>query len=338
MLSAIFRGNAMIFQATGCSMLLGGLAGGLMMYSFQNEKTDIEYWNNLWSQYRSKYTINNNNNNNNNPFWESNDSILNINNNEYLKYLSPKLPKLTSKAQVKSIRIFIPLCGANKDMEIINNFFINKIKLESDSIEQSKQYQLKIIGVDSSKDAIQLFLDKNDIKERKIKQDIDYQKEYNFKNNKCLYQIDDEIFSKIEIYKHKQYNLINCNIFDASIPRLVLRADAIYDNKSLSIILPKRRSQYINLIKNIISRKCKILLVTERFDTNQQIDIDNDLPTIYPINSKHELFKLYKKLINMESKNIKLLNSIPWNNDKLKLYGLSEAFTDIWLIQCQKVL
>lgn len=340
MLSAIFRGNSMIFTTTGISMLMGGTAGALFMYSFQNEATDIEYWNDLWSKYRSKYT---DIKSSQMPYWARQDSILNGNDNKYLKLLTPSLPKLLSPAQIKSIRIFVPLCGASDDLEIINDFVTKKIETETQTIEQAKQYKLKIIGVDSSKDAIQFFMDKMDISEKYNDNDdlaeIDYQNEYNFKDNQFLYQIEDDVFSKIEIYKHKNYNLINCDIFDASMPRLILRADAIYDNQSFSIINPKRRSQYINLLKNITSNKCKILLVTERFDeyvNDKDKDDDNDIEIpFYSINSKDELFKEYKKLCNMEPKNIKLLDSIPWNEDRLKTFGLKEASSDVWLIDCK---
>eukprot|EP00483_Globobulimina_turgida_P007622 UN07637 len=186
----------MIFGATAFSMLLGGGAGMLVMYSYQNQPTDIEYWNNKWTEYRSKYPSILT------PPWEysiaTHKTALS---NEYLKLITPKLSKLSNPAQIKSIRILVPLCGANKDLEIINDFITNKIKSETSSDDAAKQYRLKIIGVDASQDAIQMFLDKIDMKEKQIDvTDIDYSGEYNFvpsHKNLSSYQIDDDVFSKI---------------------------------------------------------------------------------------------------------------------------------------------
>eukprot|EP00483_Globobulimina_turgida_P007210 UN07224 len=128
-------------------------------------------------------------------------------------------------------------------------------------------------------------------------------------------------------------------------PRLILRADAIYDNQSLSVINPKRRKQYVYLMQNVIAKKCNILLVTERYNIDDRDEVQR-YKSPFSINSKDEIFSLYKKLVNMEPKNIELLKSTRWCDDgvdgreKLKNLGFEEnyqdAYTDVWLIQCQK--
>eukprot|EP01083_Nonionella_stella_P264504 897207_1 len=173
-------------------MASGMGTGLLLMYFQQNEPTDIEYWNKKWNAYRCKYPSIST------PPWEykrHDESILSINNYEYLKQLTPKLPRLSNPAQIKSIRMFVPLCGASEDLEIINDFVMDKIKSESVSEEKSQQYKLKIIGLDASKDAIEMFLDKIDMKEKEIDvindNNFDYNEEYNFESNEGLYQIED---------------------------------------------------------------------------------------------------------------------------------------------------
>eukprot|EP01083_Nonionella_stella_P004398 12706_1 len=341
MLSAVFKGNSMIIGTTGVSMLLGGLAGGFMIYSYQNEPTKIEYWNKLWSEYRSKYPSVT-------PPWEQQHNslaILSANNNEYLKLFAPRLPRLSNPSQVKSLRILVPLCGASDDLETINNFMTDKIRSEVKTDDEAKQYRLKIVGVDASDDALQMFLDKVDMKEKDVDpKEIDYNAEYNFANNHCLYSIDEDVFSKINLYKEHAYNLINADIFDASMQRLILRADAVYDNQALSVINPKRREQYLYLMQNVVHKNAKILLVTERYNIEERAEEQRD-EAPYSINSKDEIFSLYKKLVNMEPKNVKLLKSIPWietgayGKQKLKSHGFATdytgAYTDVWLIQCQ---
>jgi len=340
MLSAIFRGNSVIFTATGLSLLAGGATGSIMMYYWQHEPSNIDYWQSLWAQYRSNFPSTSA------PFWQydTDTSILAMNDNRFLKELTPKLPRLTSHGQVKSIRFFVPLCGASEDLQIINDFVHNKIQTETEEGFDSTQYVLKIIGVDACKDAIQLFMDKIDLTEKETAIDAlskdEYQNEYNFENNDGIYSVDEDIFSKVHVYKHKSFNLINSDIFNASIPRLVLRADAIYDNQALSVLDPARRSGYAQLMKKVASRRCKILLVTERFDEDEIQQHVSSPPPYFPIANKEEVFKIYQKLVNMESRNVKLLQSIPWSAEKLQKFGLPEdynnAYSDVWLIQCQQ--
>ena len=120
MLSAIFRGNSMIFGATAASMVAGGTVGALFIYGYQQEATNNEYWNEWWSSYRRRFGED--------PSLSASrstaakESILRQNDYEYLKLITPRLPRLTCPAQVKSMRFFVPLCGATEDMEVINDF------------------------------------------------------------------------------------------------------------------------------------------------------------------------------------------------------------------------
>lgn len=88
----------MIFGATAASMLAGGTAGALFMYGYQNEPTNSEYWNDWWSSYRKRFGAD--------PSLsiarkrEKEQSLLSRNDHEYLKLITPKLPRLTSPAQV----------------------------------------------------------------------------------------------------------------------------------------------------------------------------------------------------------------------------------------------
>ena len=50
----------------------------------------------------------------------------------------------------------------------------------------------------------------------------------------------------------------------------IYRADAVYDNQSLSYIHPKRRKSYIYSMENVVNRKAKIVLVTERFNVEDR--------------------------------------------------------------------
>ncbi len=139
-------------------------------------------------------------------------------------------------------------------------------------------------------------------------------------------------------FKQGSFHLIHCDVFDAAASRLVLRADAVYDKDSFSVIPPKLRAKYVNLIENVTNRKTKMLLVTERFNVWDRAPEQQEKAP-FAVNGQEELFQLYGKIVNGERKNIKRLASIPWTDgSKLTELGFPEdydgAFTDIWYIEC----
>jgi len=327
-----------IFGATAASMLAGGSVGALFIYGYQHEATDHEYWSERWSSYRRRFGADP-------AVWRESEgalkeSILRKNDYEYLKLIAPSLPRITCPAQVKSIRFLVPLCGASEDMEVIEQFMSGKISEETESEEVAQQYRLKIIGMDFAKDAVELFMDRMDLKAKGLTvEDVDYGAEYNFKGNHSVYQIDDDIFSKKQVYKQGPFHLILSDIFDAAAARLILRADAVFDKEALSVIAPRLRPKYMNLMSNVMDRKTKILLVTERFNVWDR-DPEQQDAAPFSIDGKEELFRLFSKMINAERANIRLLESTPWSAQKLREYGFPQnydgAFTDIWFIQCQR--
>ena len=98
-------------------------------------------------------------------------------------------------------------------------------------------------------------------------------------------------------------------------------------------------------MENVVNRKAKIVLVTERFNVEDR-DVKQQLKAPFSIDGEGEVFSLYRKMINMEPKNIKLMKSIRWidegeyGKERLKELGFpedySEAYSDVWLIQCEK--
>ena len=311
--------NKEVWAVVGVAGMIGVPLG---LYSASNNvfrySVNLDKWDDKWKNIR---------NNNSLPIWDNGSPTKAT---EYLNDLCPELPPIRDNKQIRTYRVFVPLCGASTDLKYIGDWFKNKVSIS----KNPKNYKLKIIGIDSSSNAIEYFMDKIDDRPEYIKSDED-----NFPES---YQMFFDEFSKIPAYKSNPYYIINSDIFHASSQRLILRADCIYDNNSLSFIPPNLRKKYVNLISKIIRTKGKILLTTYNFDSKLRNKSHKNEPP-YPLNRK-DLLKLFNSILNGNELKLILLDSQKWsqssNEHERSLstkFGINgDGTTDVWLIESQK--
>jgi hypothetical protein len=310
--------------------------GGIMHYfnfdpyKFHNTAQDL--WSEKWLQCRKSYE---------NPPWQKSTPNTVT---QYLNVAFNRIPKIKNPNQIRTIRVLLPLCGASPDLESVQAY-IDKL-LRTEIVDETKRrfsYKTKIIGVDISADAIEMFLDRMDRKKKGISEaDFDVE-EYMMDSEahtsgRYGYDITMDRFSKLNIYRESNFYLINASIFHQSMPRLVLRADLIVDAQSLDVIETHKRKAYAMLMKAIMSKNGSMLIQVNRFNVNARLNSQRD-SSPFSI-TKDDIWNLYRDMISDDETRIQLLHSENWldcDPHKIQKLGFPEGYdggwNDIYLIQ-----
>ncbi|ETO27708.1 hypothetical protein RFI_09426 [Reticulomyxa filosa] len=194
----------------------------------------------------------------------------------YLGAMFPAVPPISEGSKSRNIRVFVPLCGATKDLRAISDH-INKMiehaattttatatreAPASNVKSQSKNstpasssaidpvpYNVKVIGVDHNQTALQVFM-----------------------KRECngIYDTIVDDFSKTLILTSQNFRLICSDIFAECMPRMILHAEAIYDRDALVALEPAERTAYVRLYDYVLTNSGKILLTVFRYDPKER--------------------------------------------------------------------
>ena len=125
---------------TAGTCLVGAFTMGGYYYTMKERLTDI--WKEVWDKTLT-------------PGWDSGD--YNRAAKYYLNYMisTEDLPVITDPRNYKPIRVFVPLCGASRDMVAIARHLQKIIPHE-----YSQNYQFEVMGVEKEEQPIQHFLER----------------------------------------------------------------------------------------------------------------------------------------------------------------------------------
>eukprot|EP01083_Nonionella_stella_P163913 541032_1 len=275
-------------------------ATAVIAYSYLNTK-GRPTWDQKWKKFREKNEL---------APWE------NTYMNREMTYLS-HFDNINPDS--RTMNIFVPLCGASRDMIDMVEYF-------------GKSRRIKLIGLEISCNAIEYFFDS------KLKQP--YIVETDESQNLKIYRSEDGIY---ELYAQ--------SIFDKNVQKVLSERvkkigfiDLVYDRAALNCIKPEQRREYISFMDTLLNDKGKIFLSTLRFNKmHSKAEYRNRSPYAFTHN---ELYNSFKPITNDKQK-LKLLKSVKWSESEYddekslgKRMGIdieNDGFCDIWSIEKSKL-